>query len=52
MQRLSISGAHFARKPRSVGPWARLIHLWAGTGHRQAKAEHVTETFARLAGRL
>jgi NAD(P)H-dependent flavin oxidoreductase YrpB (nitropropane dioxygenase family) len=30
----------------------RLLHLWAGTGYREAKAETATRTLQRLAGRL
>ncbi|MGW2896453.1 nitronate monooxygenase [Streptomyces sp. NPDC001212] len=40
------------RKAATAAGDTRLIHLWAGTGHRHAKAERTVDTYARLAGRL
>ncbi|MFE7236230.1 nitronate monooxygenase [Streptomyces sp. NPDC001231] len=40
------------RKAATAAGDIRLIHLWAGTGHRHAKAERTLDTYARLAGRL
>lgn len=40
------------RRAATAAGDTRLIHLWAGTGHRQAAAEPAADTFARLAGRL
>ncbi|MFE0332305.1 nitronate monooxygenase [Streptomyces sp. NPDC058960] len=40
------------RKAATAAADTRLIHLWAGTGHRQAKAESITNTFVRLADHL
>ena len=40
------------RKAATAAADTRLIHLWAGTGHRQARAESVIDTFTRLAQRL
>ncbi|EFL20753.1 2-nitropropane dioxygenase family oxidoreductase [Streptomyces himastatinicus ATCC 53653] len=40
------------RKAATAAGDTRLIHLWAGTGHRQAKAEPAADTIARFAGHL
>ncbi|MBO4256253.1 nitronate monooxygenase [Streptomyces griseorubiginosus] len=40
------------RKAAAAAADTQLIHLWAGTGHRQAKAESAAATFARLAEHL
>lgn len=40
------------RKAATAAAETRLIHLWAGTGHRQARAEPAGDTFARLAEHL
>ncbi|WP_049560816.1 nitronate monooxygenase [Nonomuraea sp. SBT364] len=40
------------RKAATAAGDTRLIHLWAGTGHRHARAEPVAETFGRLSGHL
>jgi nitronate monooxygenase len=40
------------RKAATAAGDTRLIHLWAGTAHRRARAESAAETLARLAGRL
>ncbi|MFK4540653.1 nitronate monooxygenase [Streptomyces tendae] len=40
------------RKAATAAGDTRLIHLWAGTGHRQAAAEPAADTFTRLAGRV
>lgn len=36
------------RKAATAAGDTRLIHLWAGTGHREARVEGAAETFARL----
>ncbi len=38
------------RKAATTAADPRLIHLWAGTGHRHAKAEPAADTLTRLAG--
>jgi NAD(P)H-dependent flavin oxidoreductase YrpB (nitropropane dioxygenase family) len=38
------------RKAATAVGDTRLIHLWAGTGHRHAKAESAVDTLTRLAG--
>ncbi|WP_042394325.1 nitronate monooxygenase [Streptacidiphilus carbonis] len=46
---------HLTRPLRQAATAAgdtRLIHLWAGTGHRQAQAEPAIDTLTRLAARL
>nr|WP_234383992.1 nitronate monooxygenase [Streptomyces sp. NRRL WC-3723] len=40
------------RKAATAAGDTRLIHLWAGTGHREARAESAADTFERLAGRM
>ena len=40
------------RKAATAAGDTRLIHLWAGTGHRRARVEPVGDTLTRLAGRL
>ncbi|MDX3261077.1 nitronate monooxygenase [Streptomyces sp. MI02-2A] len=40
------------RRAATAAGDTRLIHLWAGTGHRHARTEPAARTFARLAGRL
>ncbi|MFI9836245.1 nitronate monooxygenase [Nonomuraea sp. NPDC051941] len=40
------------RKAATAAGDTRLIHLWAGTGYRQARAEPAADTFARLADQL
>lgn len=40
------------RKAATAAGDTRLIHLWAGTGHRQARAEPAARTLERLADRL
>ncbi|MYU10541.1 nitronate monooxygenase [Streptomyces sp. SID8361] len=40
------------RKAATAAGDTRLIHLWAGTGHRQARAEPAAQTLERLADRL
>jgi NAD(P)H-dependent flavin oxidoreductase YrpB (nitropropane dioxygenase family) len=40
------------RKAATAVGDTRLIHLWAGTGYREARAEPAAVTFARLADRL
>ncbi|GGY98981.1 hypothetical protein GCM10010300_48610 [Streptomyces olivaceoviridis] len=40
------------RKAATAAGDTRLIHLWAGTGHREARVESAAETFERLAGRV
>jgi NAD(P)H-dependent flavin oxidoreductase YrpB (nitropropane dioxygenase family) len=40
------------RKAATAAGDTRLIHLWAGTGHRRARAEPAAATFERLAGQL
>ncbi|MFF3987869.1 nitronate monooxygenase [Streptomyces sp. NPDC001797] len=40
------------RKAATAAIDTRLIHLWAGTGHREAKAESIADTFARLVDQL
>ncbi|MEU1301623.1 nitronate monooxygenase [Streptomyces shenzhenensis] len=40
------------RKAATAAADTRLIHLWAGTGHRQARTEFAAHTFARLADQL
>ncbi|CAL9671405.1 nitronate monooxygenase [Streptomyces hyderabadensis] len=40
------------RRAATAAGDTRLIHLWAGTGHRQAAAEPAADTFDRLAGRI
>ncbi|MCX5094030.1 nitronate monooxygenase [Streptomyces sp. NBC_00365] len=40
------------RKAATAAADTRLIHLWAGTGHRQSKAESLADTFAYLADQL
>ncbi|MEV7731765.1 nitronate monooxygenase [Streptomyces sp. NPDC088921] len=40
------------RKAATAAADTHLIHLWAGTGHRQARAEPAGDTFARLAEHL
>ena len=40
------------RKAATAAGDTRLIHLWAGTGHRHAHSEPAAQTFARLAGEL
>ncbi|MEU9411884.1 nitronate monooxygenase [Streptomyces sp. NPDC048281] len=40
------------RKAATAAGDTRLIHLWAGTGHRLAKDESAADTFARLAGQV
>nr|WP_275424854.1 nitronate monooxygenase [Streptomyces sp. SID13726] len=40
------------RKAATAAGDTRLIHLWAGTGHREARREPAAATFARLARRL
>ncbi|MCO8303736.1 nitronate monooxygenase [Streptomyces sp. RKCA744] len=37
------------RRAATAAADTRLIHLWAGAGHRQSKAEPVTDTLERLA---
>lgn len=39
------------RKAATAAGDPRLIHLWAGTGHRDAKDEPAADTLARLAGK-
>lgn len=38
------------RKAATAAADTRLIHLWAGTGHRHAEAEPVADTLTRLSG--
>ncbi|MFE6550509.1 nitronate monooxygenase [Streptomyces sp. NPDC057746] len=40
------------RKAATAAGDTRLMHLWAGTGHRHARTEPAARTFARLAGGL
>ncbi|MER6173290.1 nitronate monooxygenase [Streptosporangium sp. NPDC001681] len=40
------------RKAATAAGDTRLIHLWAGTGHREARSEPAEQALARLAGRL
>ncbi len=40
------------RKAATAAGDTRLIHLWAGTGFREARAESVGRTLERLAGQL
>jgi NAD(P)H-dependent flavin oxidoreductase YrpB (nitropropane dioxygenase family) len=40
------------RKAATAAGDTRLIHLWAGTGHRHARVEPAAETLTRLAGEL
>ncbi|MDJ1135651.1 nitronate monooxygenase [Streptomyces iconiensis] len=40
------------RKAATAAGDTDLIHLWAGTGHRHAKAEPAADTYARLAAQL
>ncbi|MBG7704240.1 nitronate monooxygenase [Streptomyces sp. MC1] len=40
------------RKAATAAGDTRLVHLWAGTGHREARAESAADTFERLAGRM
>ncbi|WP_030657771.1 MULTISPECIES: nitronate monooxygenase [Streptomyces] len=40
------------RKAAIAAGDTRLIHLWAGTGYREARAESVGRTLERLAGQL
>ncbi|AEW92851.1 MULTISPECIES: nitronate monooxygenase [Streptomycetaceae] len=40
------------RKAATAAGDTRLIHLWAGTGYRHARAEPAADTLARLAARL
>ncbi|MFE7116315.1 nitronate monooxygenase [Streptomyces sp. NPDC057654] len=40
------------RKAATAAGDTRLIHLWAGTGYRQARIEPVSRTIERLSGRL
>ncbi|MGW0817959.1 nitronate monooxygenase [Streptomyces viridiviolaceus] len=40
------------RKAATAASDTRLIHLWAGTGHRQARVEFAADTLARLAGQV
>ncbi|MFJ9704848.1 nitronate monooxygenase [Streptomyces sp. NPDC101234] len=40
------------RKAATEAGDTRLIHLWAGTGHGEARVECAADTFARLASRL
>ncbi|MFG2356492.1 NAD(P)H-dependent flavin oxidoreductase [Streptomyces sp. NPDC048521] len=40
------------RKAAIAAGDTRLIHLWAGTGYREAKAESATRTLQRLAAQL
>ncbi|MFC9503498.1 nitronate monooxygenase [Streptomyces sp. NPDC057002] len=40
------------RKAATAAADTRLIHLWAGTGHREAKAESTADTLERLADQL
>ncbi|MEU6006674.1 nitronate monooxygenase [Streptomyces sp. NPDC047453] len=40
------------RKAATAAGDTRLIHLWAGTGHRHAKAERAIDTCARLSDQL
>ncbi|MBB3053394.1 NAD(P)H-dependent flavin oxidoreductase YrpB (nitropropane dioxygenase family) [Prauserella isguenensis] len=39
------------RKAATAAGDSRLIHLWAGTGHRDARAEPAADTLMRLAGK-
>ncbi|MGV9351045.1 hypothetical protein ACWDSD_41260 [Streptomyces spiralis] len=49
-----LSGPHHLtaslRRAAMVADDTRLVHLWAGTGHRQAKEEPAALTIQRLAG--
>ncbi|GHF10891.1 hypothetical protein GCM10014715_78180 [Streptomyces spiralis] len=40
------------RRADTVAGDTRLVHLWAGTGRRQAKEEPAAPTIQRLAGLL
>ncbi|WP_028800010.1 NAD(P)H-dependent flavin oxidoreductase [Streptomyces sp. 142MFCol3.1] len=40
------------RKAATAAGDTRLIHLWAGTGYRQAREERTAQTLQRLAGQL
>jgi NAD(P)H-dependent flavin oxidoreductase YrpB (nitropropane dioxygenase family) len=40
------------RKAATAAGDTRLIHLWAGTGHREARSEPAEQALARLASRL
>ncbi|KMS83731.1 MULTISPECIES: nitronate monooxygenase [Streptomyces] len=40
------------RKAATAAGDTRLVHLWAGTGHREARAESAADTSERLAGRM